>query len=121
MATAFDVTGAMYPGESKEPDIAPMDGVSLMPAFRGGMHKRGKPLFFQFGGGSSMREGKWKLVRSNGKAEWELYDMSQSRTEMDNQAAEQPERVKRMDAEWNKWWRDCTGTQYKVPRKQSKK
>lgn len=110
LATIVDVTGAAYPGESKEPDIPALEGVSLMPVFKGGAHKRNDPLYWQWGSGSATRRGNWKLVR--GRNEWELYNMDADRTETINLAPEFPERVKHMGNDWNSWYKACTGTEY---------
>ncbi|MEX0321774.1 MAG: arylsulfatase [Puniceicoccaceae bacterium] len=111
LPTILDITGAEYPGESSEADIPPVDGVSFLAALKGGTHQREKPLFFQFGGGSAMRDGKWKLVRS--RKEWELYDFSKYRTENQDLAVEMPELVKQMSRAWETWYVECTGEAYK--------
>jgi arylsulfatase len=84
-----------------------MDGVSLVPAFKGQTIGRSKPLFFQFNKGSAIRDGQWKLVRNS--PTWELYDLSVDRTETHNLAAKRPELVGQMNAAWLAWWKDCTG------------
>ncbi len=108
MPTLLDLTGATYPGASKQPEIPAMDGVSLLPAFKGQTIGRSKPLFFQFGKGSAIRDGQWKLVRNS--PAWELYDLAADRTEMHNLTAEKPDLVEQMDAAWLAWWKDCTGS-----------
>ena len=110
MPTLVAVSGANYPGESKQPNISPMDGVSLLPAFKGESISRPTPLFFQFGKSSAIREGQWKLARIGTK--WELYDMAVDRTETKNLAAKRPEIVQKMDASWLAWWKDCTGSDW---------
>ena len=107
MPTLTDVSGAKYPGESKQPRIPPMDGVSLLPAFRGQPLMRSKPLFFQFAKGAAVLEGPWKLVRNG--PDWTLHNFDTDRTETRDLAAQLPDRVRRMDAAWLAWWRDCTG------------
>jgi arylsulfatase len=118
MPTLVAVSGAEYPGESKQANIPPMDGVSLLPAFKGETIARSKPLFFQFTKGSAIHDGQWKLVRSG--ATWELYDLATDRTETHNLAAEKPELVEQMDAAWLAWWKDCTGSQWagKAPKEE---
>ena len=49
-----------------------------------------------------MRLGPWKLV-SKHKGAWELYNIETDRTELDDQAAAQPERVRAMAAQWQSW------------------
>ena len=41
-----------------------------------------------------------KLIRLNKKDNWELYDLTKDRTELNNLAAEQAEKVKAMAAKW---------------------
>ena len=50
----------------------------------------------------AVRDGKWKLVMKY-RSEWELYDMDADRTELHNLAAAEPERRKRMAAQWDAW------------------
>ncbi len=107
MPTVLDISGAKYPGASKRSKIPPMDGVSLLPAFKGQAIGRSKPLFFQFNKGSAIRDGRWKLARNS--PTWELYDLAVDRTETHNLAAERPELVRQMDVAWQAWWQDCTG------------
>ncbi|MCX6625250.1 MAG: sulfatase-like hydrolase/transferase [Acidobacteria bacterium] len=107
MPTVLDITGAKYPGASKQARIPPMDGVSLVPAFKGKTIARSKPLFFQFNKGSAMRDGLWKLVRNS--PTWELYDLAVDRTETHNLAAQRPALVRQMDLAWLAWWKECTG------------
>ena len=110
MPTLLAITGAKYPGASKEARIPPLDGVSLLPAFKGQTVARPNPLFFQFNKGSAMRDGRWKLVRNS--PTWELYDLAADRTEMHNLAAEHPDLVAKMNTAWLAWWKDCSGSQW---------
>lgn len=107
MPTVLAVTGARYPGESKQTKIPPLDGVSLVPAFKGQPIARSKPLLFQFAKGAAVLDGHWKLVRNS--PTWELYDLAADRTETRNLAAQRPELLKHMDAAWLVRWQDCTG------------
>ena len=87
-----------------------MDGVSLLPALKGGAIARANPLFFQFNKGSAITDGQWKLVRNSEK--WELYDMANDRSETQDLADKYPEIVKKMDAKWLTWWKDSTGSDW---------
>jgi arylsulfatase len=110
MPTVLSVSGAKYPGASKEAKIPPLDGVSLLPAFKGEAIARPKPLFFQYTKGSAIRDGQWKLVRLS--PTWELYDLATDRTETHDLAAKRPDIVRQMDVQWRAWWKDCTGSEW---------
>lgn len=102
MATCVDVAGATYPQEFKGRPIKPMEGTSLKPAFTGKKLGRTKPLVWEHEGNRAIRDGRWKLVAKEDKP-WELYDMETDRSELHDLAAAQPERVKKMAAEWEAW------------------
>ncbi len=99
MATALAASGAAYPTEFHGHTIEPYEGVSLLPALEGKTIARTNPILFEHEGNKALREGKWKIV-TNGGGPWELYDMQADRTELHDLAAEQPDRVKQMAAEW---------------------
>lgn len=102
MTTCLDAAGAKYPAEFAGQRIQPMEGVSLVPAFSGRPVPRPQPLCWEHEGNRAIRSGDWKLV-SKHPGGWELYDVASDRTEMNNLAAQQPERVKAMTAQWDAW------------------
>lgn len=102
MATCVDLAGAKYPAESAGEKIRPMEGVSLMPVFVGRILDRPTPLFWEHEGNRAVRDGDWKLV-SKHPGGWELYDIQSDRTESNDLAAAQPDRVKAMAAQWDAW------------------
>ncbi len=102
MATAVDVSGAKYPTTLNGQKIHPMEGVSLRSVFSGKALNRPQPIFWEHEGNRAIRDGKWKLVAKENKP-WELYDIETDRTEMNDLAAKQPERVKELAAKWDAW------------------
>jgi arylsulfatase A-like enzyme len=50
-----------------------------------------------------VRDGQWKLVAKGPGGAWELYDTAADRTEMNNLAAQQPERLREMVSQWETW------------------
>ena len=96
MATAVDLA------QVKPTFPKPLEGTSLVPAFKGEPLKRTNALFFSHNRAAALRDGDWKLVTeaANNKNRWELYDMSKDQTEMDNLASKHPERAERLRKQW---------------------
>ena len=118
MATLVDVGRASYPSEFGGEKIVPMRGVSIAPLFAGEDIARLEPLFWQWGGGKALRDGRWKLVVQGRNKPWELYDMALDRTEITNLASTHPDRVAALAARWDSWF---AATPAKERRKNSKR
>jgi arylsulfatase len=97
-----DVAGAHYPKERAGVPVLPMEGVSLRPAFANEPLQRKALLFFEHDGSRAVRSGNWKLVSALG-GEWELYDISVDRTELNNLATRRPDMVRELAARWDEW------------------
>jgi arylsulfatase len=102
MPTFADIAGCKYPEKRNDSAILPAEGVSLLPAFED------KPLARNFlawehEGNAALRAGNWKLVRVGANGTWQLFDFRTDRTELHDLAAEQPQRVKEMAAQWEAW------------------
>lgn len=105
MATIVEATGAQYPGTFQGRQVDPLEGHSLLPALQGATGER-PPMFWEHEGNAAVRIGKWKLVRAY-PGTWELYDLDRDRTELNDIAAQHPERVKDMLAQYEAWARRC--------------
>ena len=84
MATMVDICGAKYPKTYKGSDIIPMQGISLLPIWRGEAPVRTDPIFWEHEENVALRDGKWKLVKESRDRHWQLYDMEADRTEMND-------------------------------------
>jgi arylsulfatase len=104
MATVVALSGAPYPAQHAGHAIEPMEGVSLLPALAGAPLARPGPIFFNHEDNRAVRDGRWKLVALKDQP-WELYDMEADRTEVNNLAAQQPERVAQLAAQYEAWAR----------------
>ncbi len=124
MATCADAGKADYPTDYNGNKIIPFEGRSLVPTFEEKPLDR-KAIYWEHEGNRAVRMGKWKLVS---KADfnpiiwdridelelenWELYNIDEDRNELNDLAAEEPERVKQMTEMWREW-AERTGT---IPR-----
>lgn len=103
MPTMLALTGAEYPDRRKGVPVPPTDGFSLTPLFEGGERSGHDSLCWYLYGNRAVRQGRWKLVWGSNIKRWELFDMEKDRTETVDLAARQPDRVKRMAADWMRW------------------
>jgi arylsulfatase A-like enzyme len=101
MPTVVAVSGAVYPQNRQGVEVTPMQGVSLVSAFRGETPPE-RPLFFEHEGNRAVRLGSWTLVSSHRKP-WELYDTAVDRTETRDLARDMPDKVAQMEALYQKW------------------
>ena len=104
MATCLDVAGVKYPERFADRTLRPLEGKSLAPVFQGKTRKEHECLCWNVAGSRAARIGRWKLVAAKG-ADWELYDLQTDRTEMNNLAKGNPERVEAMANAYDKWAR----------------
>jgi arylsulfatase len=95
--TFLDLLGISYPDSIAGFPSLPLDGSSLMPIFKG--EQRSEPAYFISGLEKfrMFRHHQYKIVRMN-QGEWELYDMIQDPTELNDLAAEYPEKVTQLDS-----------------------
>ena len=59
-------------------------------------------MYWEHEGNQGIRKGEWKLVKEYG-GDWELYNMNDDRTELNDLAGKEKERVKEMSTEWESW------------------
>jgi arylsulfatase len=103
MATAVDISGAEYPDTFHDGQtITPMEGRSLVTAFAGEGIDR-EAIYWEHEGNRAVRVGDWKLVAKGAKGKWELYNIAEDRSEQNDLADTETQRVSRMEALWNEW------------------
>jgi arylsulfatase len=103
LPTCLELAGATCPREFKGNSILPVEGRSLVPAFRGRDLAPRELLFWEQDGNRAVRQGKWKLVWDVEVKRWELYDMEADRTETRDLVAKMPDMVKRLAAAYEDW------------------
>lgn len=105
MTTCVEAAGAEYPAEHNGSEIQPMEGESLVPAFRGDW-VRDNPIFWEHEGNRAVRLGNWKLV-SKHPGDFELYDMNEDRTELNDLASAKPDRLNEMQGLYQDFAHRC--------------
>lgn len=107
MPTLLEVAGAEYQENYGGKERLPLEGTSMLPYLRQPELKmEDRPIFWQHETHAAVRQGPWKLVTDNDRSEpilWELYDLTDDRSETNNVAAEHPEIVAALSAEWERF------------------
>lgn len=102
MATCVDVSKAEYPATYKGKDIKPLEGKSLVPAFAGQDLKR-DAIYWEHEGNRAIRQGDWKLVAKGVNGPWELYNIAEDRTELNDLASKNPQKAGELAKKWDAW------------------
>ena len=105
-ATCVAAANAAYPAELNGNPITPIEGVSFMDAIDKGEWNRGKPIYWEHEGSRAVRVGNWKLVAEVG-GDWELYDMDEDRTELNDLAQRNAPQAAKMAAMYDEWAERC--------------
>ena len=103
MATCLDLAGASYPQTFNGHEITTHESKSLAPILAGNEVSRDHPYMFNHANTHAVVLGDYKIVRE-GKRPWALYNLATNRTETENLASQQPERVQTMAAIWEQRW-----------------
>jgi len=116
-----------------KPESVTFDGVSLAPLLRGEkVEWPDRTLFFQWHRGDAperyrsfaARSQDWKLVQPlgasemkwNGRTAFQLYDMAHDPLELHDLAAENPDMIAKLKAQYDAWFNDVTSPRdYAVP------
>ena len=106
MATLLEVSGAKRPASIEGQTVLPLEGRSLLPVLQGKARSQSSPMFWEHEGNRAVRLQQWKLVARN-KSDWELYDVEADRTESNNLASSQPQKVQEMAALYDAWAERC--------------
>lgn len=98
MPTVNQIASVKYPGSIDLP------GQSLVPMLNGESSSP-RTLYFEHESNRAILEGQWKLVALK-QQPWELYNIDEDRTELNDLAAEHPQLVNRLSAKWDVWAKD---------------
>jgi arylsulfatase A-like enzyme len=102
LPTCLDAAGVEYPQTHGGRTVAPPDGKSLLPIFRGETRQGHDVLYWKFAHGRAVRQGDWKLVKMDNEP-WELYDLGADPVELNDLASKMPEQVETLAKRWQDW------------------
>lgn len=106
MPTMVQAARADYPQEFAGQSIQPMEGISLLDCLGGQTLQREQPIYFAHEGNYALRQGRWKIIspyRKGKPRQWELYDMVEDRTELNNLADTHVELRQQLEVKWQTW------------------
>jgi arylsulfatase len=106
MSTILEAAGVPYPSEFGGRTVQPLEGESFLPSIRGESWQRQAPIYWEHEGNCALRSGDWKLVKKY-PGPWELYNLEQDRTELDDRIDGEAARAKNMITEWQGWAERC--------------
>ncbi|MBK8073336.1 MAG: sulfatase-like hydrolase/transferase [Ramlibacter sp.] len=104
LCMTMDWSATMLDAAGVDPDPAyPLDGVSLMPVLRDAAHRFARPLHWRMNhrGQRALRDGDWKYLRVDGHDY--LFNIPADERERANMAAQEPQRLAAMRADWEAW------------------
>jgi arylsulfatase len=111
MPTLLEVGGASYPKTVGGKETPPLLGKSWGPVLSGQADSARTDqdvLAWEIFGNRAVRQGDWKLRwqwRPFGKGEWELFNVAADPAELKDLAAERPDKLKAMVANWDAYVR----------------
>jgi len=98
--TILDAVGGTPLDDWQGAPVPDAPGRSLVPVFAQDNTVAHDYLWWWHENNRAVRTGNWKLVAAGNDAPWELYDLSEDRSESQDLAAEHPEIVKRLARLW---------------------
>lgn len=114
MATCLDLAGADYPKMLVGESVLPLVGESFLPQLQGQKADADRLLFWEHQGNKAVRQGDWKLVKRH-KKDWELYNLEQDPTELEDLAAQYLEIRESLIAAYEQWAQENGVLDWPVP------
>ncbi len=112
--TFMEIAGAAYPDSIDGRKLKKPAGKSLLPIFKGRPREGHDVLYWQYGNAKAVRQGRFKLVKY-GRADWQLYDLAEDRTELHDIAPKHPDKTRQMAEMWQRWRDACRAVSGRAP------
>ena len=123
MPTLCELAGARYPETYEDRKIVPSQGMSMVPFITGADVKvKPRTLYWQHENHAAVRQGNWKLVTTNDRDEnaWELYDLSEDRSESKDVIGQHFDVAERLKKKWRHWAKQVNALPFPENRGKSK-
>ena len=109
LPTILELIGA------EQTDKRPLDGISLVPLFKGQIKERGQPIGFQSAGQVALISDRYKIYGSGGRKKEQkltlpklkLFDLKKDPSEKNDLAAQHPDLIKKMTSTLKQWRKSC--------------
>ena len=106
MPTCLDAASTNHPAERAGQPTLPLEGESMLTAIDNREWSREQPIFWEHEGSRAVRQGRWKLVSAIGER-WELYDMEQDRTELNDLYNRNLSKAHELEGLYAQWAERC--------------
>lgn len=104
--TILEATGIARPEVYRGRKLKPIEGASIVATFASGAAPTRGEQYFELGGQRGYLDGTWRLVTRHERGTpfekdvWELYDLATDPNELQNLAAQHPEKVRELVTKW---------------------
>ncbi|MFW5832078.1 MAG: arylsulfatase [Prolixibacteraceae bacterium] len=102
MPTLLELAGTTYPEEFEGYKIKPAEGKNLIPVITEMKKLEDQTYYFEHLGKCGVIDSEWKIVRFRDEP-WELYNLKQDRSETNNLAEENPEKLNELAQKYDAW------------------
>ncbi len=106
LPTLCDLGDANYPEQNNGKSVKPAPGSSMVPYWKGDVvNPPTRTLYWQHLNHSAIRQRDWKLVTLDDRNadKWELYDLTDDRSETENVIDKHPAVATKLLGMWNEW------------------
>ena len=103
MPTFLEIASVEYPKTLNGITSNALVGESFISKIKNNSWERKSPMFYEWSGNKAVWEGKWKAVSNYPENKWELYDLSNDRTESKNLVKENPLIIEKINALYIAW------------------
>jgi len=107
LPTCMDLANANYPDRINGEITDFPEGKSILLLIYQGVRSTNDTLFWEHEGGRAARLGDWKITALKDK-DWELFNLAEDRTETNNLALKNPEKLNQLNKLWMAWEKRVT-------------